>query len=62
MLVFTKLQALTGPEGSSQCFSGLLAFTMARSVTLLHATKSFNYFEGNFRVYEGFLRSPNCKH
>ena len=34
MLAFTQLQALTGPEGSSQCLSGLLAFTMARSVTL----------------------------
>ena len=33
MLAFTQLQALTGPEGSSQCLSGLLAFTMARSVT-----------------------------
>ena len=34
MLAFTQLQALTGPEGSSQCLSALLAFTMARSVTL----------------------------
>ena len=34
MLAVTQLQALTGPEGSSQCLSGLLAFTMARSVTL----------------------------
>ena len=34
MLAFTQLQALTGPEGSSQCLSGLLAFIVARSVTL----------------------------
>ena len=34
MLAVTQLQALTGPEGSSQCLSGLLAFTMAGSVTL----------------------------
>ena len=33
MLTFTQLQALTGPEGSSQCLSGMLAFTMAKSVT-----------------------------
>ena len=33
MLAFTQLQALTGPVGSSQCLSGLLAFTIARSVT-----------------------------
>ena len=34
MLAVTQLQALTGPEGSSQCLSGLLAFSMAGSVTL----------------------------
>ena len=33
MLAFTQLQAVTGPEGSSQCLSGMLAFTMAKSVT-----------------------------
>ena len=34
MLAFTQLQALTGPEGSSQCLSGMRAFTMGKSVTL----------------------------
>ena len=34
MLAVIQLQALTGPEGSSQCLSGVLAFTVARSVTL----------------------------
>ena len=34
MLAFTQLQAVAGPEGSSQCLSGMLAFTMAKSVTL----------------------------
>ena len=62
LLAFIQLQALTGPEGSSQCLSGLLGFTMAGSVTRLQATKSFDYFEGKFRVYEVCLRSPNCKH
>ena len=32
-LAFTQLQALTGHEGSSQCLSGLLAFTRARFIT-----------------------------
>ena len=47
MLAFTQLQALTGPEGSSQCLSGLLAFTIAKSVTplnhltILRATSRF---------------------
>ena len=27
-----------------------------------YPAKSFNYFEGKFRVYEACLRSPNCKH
>ena len=33
MLAFTQLQAVTRHEGSSQCLSGMLAFTMAKSVT-----------------------------
>ena len=47
MLAFIQLQALTGPEGSSYCLSGLLAFTMTKSVTLqnhltiLKATSEF---------------------
>ena len=47
MLAFTQLQALTGPEGSSQCLSGLPAFTMARSVSLLnHSSSDFLRFAG----------------
>ena len=37
---FTQLQALTGPEGSSQCLSGLLPFTMARSFTIILRARS----------------------
>ena len=43
MLAVTQLQALTGPEGSSQCLSGLLAFTTARSIICVHATASTDW-------------------
>ena len=49
MLAFTLLQALTGPEGSSQCLSGLLPFTMARSFTIY------------LRARSGFMRHA-CSH
>ena len=38
-LAFTHLQALNGPGGSIQCLSGLLAFTLARFITLHQTLK-----------------------
>ena len=60
MLAVTQLQALNGPVGPIQCLSGLLAFTMARSNTLLQAAKSFNHFEGKFRVYACVVGPFQC--
>ena len=63
MLAFTQLQALTGPEGSSQCLSGLLAFTMTRSVTLRnHSTIFITQLQATHLYPDSCLRSPNCKH
>ena len=42
MLAVTQLQALNGPVGPIQCLSGLLAFTMARSITN-HSWMRFAY-------------------
>ena len=38
-LAFSQLQALNGPVGPIQCLSGLLAFTLARFITLHQTLK-----------------------